>query len=531
MNKKVSPKSASRIKAADASTLTRSNTLERIVLCLTCFFSGAAVLIMEMSGNRVLAPAFGNSLYTWTGLIGIVLVSISLGDYFGGWLVDRWTSTMLVPALLTGGAALLIITCWMLPSFSAMAKGWDVTTGPVYASLMLFFLPAMVLSSVTPVCVRLFSRTTSDKDIGLSSGTIGMFSTLGSFAGTMLAGFVLIPMLDVRVIFVGVGAVLIVLAIGFAYFFRVKDPAPVVVAGVLFLMIGALLVSVEEKGRDGLKYSHSTYYHKIQVYDTVGENGDTLRMLQLDTTSEGGINLTQNDVVFQYQKYWQLSKLFSPDLKKALFFGGGAFGMPRKVSEAFPKAHIDVVEIDPELIRVADTWFGLKDYPAIMKHGMDARVFLRRCNEKYDYIFGDAYNGIQHIPSHLLTKEFFAEVKEHLTENGVFMMNLISTPEGPKSELFRCVITTLRTSFPGVMVFAVSPSSPTTVQNLILVAGNSQEALEAAVASPQASRYISLLENRLPTARLPDSSDPAQILTDWKNRTDLLVAQQIRTTK
>jgi hypothetical protein len=53
------------------------------------FFSGAAVMIVEFSGNRLLAPAFGNSLYTWTGLIGVILVALSCGDYLGGWLVDR----------------------------------------------------------------------------------------------------------------------------------------------------------------------------------------------------------------------------------------------------------------------------------------------------------------------------------------------------------------------------------------------------------------------------------------------------------
>src|SRR6188474_3250484 len=63
------------------------------------FFSGAAVMIIEFSGNRLLAPAFGNSLYTWTGLIGVILVALSCGDYLGGWLVDRRPRTGLLPTL------------------------------------------------------------------------------------------------------------------------------------------------------------------------------------------------------------------------------------------------------------------------------------------------------------------------------------------------------------------------------------------------------------------------------------------------
>ncbi|HSI84637.1 MAG: fused MFS/spermidine synthase [Candidatus Methylacidiphilales bacterium] len=536
MNKKVTSKATAVNTKATATTgdtvikgtpAENRRTLERFILCLTCFLSGASVLIMEMSGNRVLAPTFGNSLYTWTGLIGIILVSIALGDYLGGWLIDRWTSKMLVPLLLVVGAALLIFTCAILPSFAQMASTWEVTTGPMKASLLLFFLPALVLSSVTPVCVRLFSQTTGDQDIGLSSGTIGMFGTLGSFAGTMLAGFVLIPMLDVRVIFMGIGGLLILVAIVFALFFRVKDPALIIAPGLILLLIGVAIVSVPEAVLPGTMFTKSTYYHKIRVFDQESMEGDKLRMLQLDTTNEGGINLTKKDVVFEYQHYWQMAQVFCPDLEKALFFGGGAFGMPRKIATTFPKARIDVVEIDPELIRVGDEWFGLKDFPTIAKHGMDARVYLRKSPDKYDFIFGDAYNGIQHIPPHLLTKEFFAEVKSHMTEKGVFMMNLISTPQGPKSELFRSVVTTLSTTFPAVMTFAIAPETPTRVQNLILVAGNSKEELEAALAAHNTEPFKSLIDNRIPTEKMPDISDSRLVLTDWRNNTDLLVARQI----
>ncbi len=67
--------------------------VNRLFIAVGAFMAGSGLMILEMAGNRVLAPWFGNSLYTWTGLIGVVLVSISVGNGIGGYLADRYTGT------------------------------------------------------------------------------------------------------------------------------------------------------------------------------------------------------------------------------------------------------------------------------------------------------------------------------------------------------------------------------------------------------------------------------------------------------
>jgi len=176
------------------------------------FFSGAAVMIVEFSGNRLLAPAFGNSLYTWTGLIGVILVALSCGDYLGGWLVDRRPQTGLLPTLFILGGLFTAAIPGVIKLLPDLAQQ-DLVWGPVWTSVALFFLPGLVLASVTPVSIRLLSQASADSHIGRSAGTVGMAAALGSFAGTLGTSYVLIPHFGVRVILTMLGATLIIIGL------------------------------------------------------------------------------------------------------------------------------------------------------------------------------------------------------------------------------------------------------------------------------------------------------------------------------
>ena len=64
--------------------VTEANWKVRLFLGIVCFLAGAAVMVIEISANRLLAPVFGNSVYTWTALIGVILVAFSAGGFLGG---------------------------------------------------------------------------------------------------------------------------------------------------------------------------------------------------------------------------------------------------------------------------------------------------------------------------------------------------------------------------------------------------------------------------------------------------------------
>ena len=84
--------------------------MPRPVAYLVVFVSSCCTLILELVAGRILAPFIGVSLYTWTSIIGVVLAGISLGNYLGGRIADKWPQRRTLGILLAaGGLASLAI--------------------------------------------------------------------------------------------------------------------------------------------------------------------------------------------------------------------------------------------------------------------------------------------------------------------------------------------------------------------------------------------------------------------------------------
>src|SRR5579884_587556 len=163
-----------------------------IIACTIVFVASFCSLVIELIAGRIMAPYIGVSLYTWTSIIGVVLAGISIGNYLGGRIADRWASgtTLGILFLLSGVASLAILwtTSWVV----------TVTTPPsvtlvekiVFYTTAIFFLPALLLGTVSPVVIKLslldLNRT------GNIVGRIYAVSTVGAIAGTFATGFYLI---------------------------------------------------------------------------------------------------------------------------------------------------------------------------------------------------------------------------------------------------------------------------------------------------------------------------------------------------
>jgi spermidine synthase len=511
------------------SSHTPSEPLPIWLLRLLGFFSGSAVMIVEFAGNRLLSPGFGNSLYTWTGLIGVILVALSCGDYIGGRLVDRYPRFALLPwmfgvaGLLTAAVPGLIK---LFPSFERL----DLVSGPIYVSLALFFLPGLVLATITPVSIRLLSFARSDEHIGQAAGTVGMAAALGSFAGTLATSYFLIPRFGVRQIFIVLGITLCVLAVLLLLLEARTRRQPVKLLVLAIAGLGTAGWSAQSPKRDDAEiFAKDTFYHRIAVLEMNPGTPAARRILKLDSTQEGGQIVATGELLFPYQHYWQFAEVFCPRMDRAAFLGAGAFGMPEHLSRRFPDARVTVIEIDPEVIEVGRTYFRLNEFPRVEAIAADARRYLRTSDEQFDFIFGDAYNGVQFVPPHLVTREFFDEVRGRLKPDGVFMMNLIGTAQGKHSELFWCVMNSVATVFPHTQLYGVNSNDPSHNQNLIITASASP--LEPRAADWMRAHEISqpvlarLLRSRIGTVAAPD---PKAMFTDDHNPVEYVVARQLR---
>lgn len=494
----------------------------RIFLGISCFLAGAAMMVIEICAYRLLAPFFGNSVYTWTALIGVILIAFSAGGYLGGHLADRKMALDLLGWLLAGSAVLTFFIPALHTVFALNLSAKGLIAGPVMISLLLFAIPGVLLGAVSPAAVRFYSLTLKDTHVGAAAGTVSMLGSLGSFVGTFLSGFFLLSTFGVRSIFFGTALVLLALAV-FAFFLAknsLKQQAPVILSGGFAFLMSWMTAP---KQKPGVIYEHESFYHHIEVSEQ--QDGKvTRRVLQLDSTMEGGIDANNGDLILPYQEYWKLALLREPaKVGSALFIGAGAFGMPENVSRDFPDAAVDVVEIDPQVIEVGRKFFKLDEYPRVKAHAGDARRYLlQNDGKKWDLIFGDAYNGIRQIPPHLATQEFYQQVADHLEPKGIFIMNLIAAITGPKAELTSGMLATLRKVFPHVEVFSVGHRRDDT-QNVILLC--SRENLRPLIVD----RYVApgswqerLIRSHVPAGTVPRSQF---VFTDDHNPVDAIIAR------
>ena len=498
----------------------------RLFLGLVCFFAGAAIMVVEISAFRLLAPYFGNTIYTSTALIGVILVAFSVGGYLGGRLADRRPALDLIGWLLAGAAVLTLFIPALHMAFSLSLSASGVITGPLLISLALFALPGVLLGAVAPASVRFYSLTQKDTHVGIAAGTISMLGSLGSFVGTFVSGFFLLSTFGVRGIFVGAGVVLLLLALASLTLARsaLKPRLQVLIGG---LVAGAVGWRSQPPPLRGVIHERESFYHHISVFEE-GETPHKRRMLALDSTQEGGMNPDTGELILSYQQYWKLALLREPAVvRSALFIGAGAFGMPENVSRDFPEAAVDVVEIDPQVIEVGREFFKLDEHPRVNAHAADARRFLHLSGDrKWDMIFGDAYNGRHAIPSHLATREFFQLVADHLETGGVYIMNIISAVNGPKAELTSGMIATVRQVFPHVEVFdveALARYPRERARNIILMC--SAEPLKPLIVDRYAaagSWQERLIRTHLPAGTVPRTD---LVFTDDYNPVDAIIAR------
>lgn len=159
-----------------------------------------------------------------------------------------------------------------------------------------------------------------------------------------------------------------------------------------------------------------------------------LRCLKFNTKSSQTSQscMYKNDpdkLVFNYTKLTFASLLVTDNPKNVLIIGLGGGTLSNVIHELYPAANIHNIEIDPAVLKVARDYFNFIETDNVTSSVQDGRIFIKRAaikKQKYDWIILDAFNG-DYIPEHLLTKEFFEEVKSVLADGGVIAANTFSS--------------------------------------------------------------------------------------------------------
>ena len=427
-------------------------------------------MVLEIVAGRLIARHLGASLYTWTSVIGVVLTGITLGNYLGGRLADRFDAKKTLATLFTISSASCVAIIIMNNLVGKWAwpqnLNWPIH---VFAHVALVFLvPSTLLGTISPVVAKM----ALDRHLttGRTVGTIYAAGAAGSIAGTFLAGFYLIAAIgSVAIIWATAGALLLMAMLYFPRLRILYLWAPLFVASAaagllpndLAKMLGPKL-ALRAKPNPNIIYETESQYFYVAV--RLSPYSDEHELI-VDRFAQSGMLLDEPTVLMAlYERiYAAVTRKLSQhkDTFATLSIGGGGYVFPRYLEHFWPQSRIDVVEIDPAITEAAVRAFGLSPDTTINTFNIDARNYVDSMLQpkrtgaqirQYDFIYGDAFHDFG-VPFHLVTKEFNDKLAQILTDDGVYVLNIIDVFD---SGLFlSAAVNTLSQTFPHINVVSV----------------------------------------------------------------------------
>lgn len=431
--------------------------MRRNLLLVSVFAGGMTSLGVELSASRLLGNVFGTTNLVWANIIGLILVYLTAGYFLGGKWADRspFESTyyrILIWAGFTSGLVPLVARPVLRMAAQAVEKlDAAVMAGSFISVLVLFVIPVTLLGCISPFAIRLAIKDTAHA--GSVSGRIYALSTLGSILGTFLPVLWLIPTIGTARTFLVFAFVLMLVALaGMAQSERraaaLHMAMPVVLLGLAWLSLRGPI-----KQAQGQIFEDESAYNYIQVIQA----GDTRYLMLNEGQAVHSVYNPNQIETFGTWDYFLAAPYFNdpqstpPRPKRVGIVGLAAGTIAKQYTAVFGDVPIDGWEIDPEIIQVGREYFGMTE-GNLNAIAADGRWGLDHSKYKYSVIAVDAYRP-PYIPWHLTTQQFFTIVADHLSDDGVLVINVGRTPTDRR--LINAMVGTIGSVFPSVYVVDV----------------------------------------------------------------------------
>jgi spermidine synthase len=486
--------------------------MKKFYILTLAFFSGMCVMAIELSASRLMAPYFGSSTFIWTNIIGVIMVALSLGYYFGGKLADKNPNiSVLCKWIIIACVFLLFVPTMTHPLIkNVITEAFQFASGTTFIFLgsflsvvILFAFPIMLLGMTSPFLITVLSK---DNRVGDASGKVFSISTIGSIIGTFLPVLIFVPFIGTAKTILFFSTLLFIIAtIGF---FNKKAWL------LLLILIVPWFIGLQKvKAEEGVIYQTESSYQFIKVVEV-----PDAFWLQYDQSNGVQSVLKKKNILsgMYYDNFSLVPYLQNNTTKNMAILGlaGGIIG--KQIHYFHPEIEVDGVEIDQKVIDISREYFGLE--PSINVHNKDGRIFLQQSDQKYDLIVVDTFANELYIPFHLTTKEFFAEVKAHLTDQGVMGMNILVS--SPDAEMMKSMINTLKVNFAHVYALEVHQGG----FNYLLLASEKEldfDLLSQGV-EPMLQGDATYFKDNIKemsysddTMILTDDKAPIEFMTDW----------------
>lgn len=449
-------------------------TTSKIVpLWVMVFFNGWFIMQTELAGARSLTPYFGNSIFVWGSVLAVFMLALAVGYGAGGRLTRRYDSHWPpVFLLVVAGVLVAVSTLYQEPLCARLATSMDVRWGALLATVLLYALPMILSGAISPYSVHL--ATGARSEAGSRAGTLYAVSTVGSFLGCLATSFVLIPSYSLQIVAVGGGVLVILTAVMAGICLPIATRSTVAIS---LVFSGIVLVAGLYAPQRFESTEHQVYAKMIVGERLSDDDPSTLDarlaesqrlalaelaryatdegpkvILKTETayhrvavTQEGPIrkltfgepdfkvsqaSMNMSNILIHHSEYTEMMLapiLYKQNPKRVLVIGLGGGDVTRGIETCYPDVEMDVVEIDPAVVRIAQDYFFWKPSSKVKVYTMDGRTFVGMQvvnNAKpYDWVIIDAFDS-DYVPFHLTTAEFFDILGMVMAADGVVSVNV-----------------------------------------------------------------------------------------------------------
>ncbi len=470
--------------------------------------AGATSLAYEVLWTRVLVYFVGISIYSFTMILATFLTGLALGSFCFARVADRRKDLLIVFGVLELAIGLcavyLLQTTGMALSFQTASFSWLTSlAGDLAKASSLMLVPTFLMGAVFPVVTKLYTPSVSR--LGGSLGNLYAANTIGAVAGSLLAGFVLLPALGAQKSIILVAGINLVLGTLALLLSPTRTRLRPLVLGVAIpaLLVGGFLTTrikptvtycyaSQNEGLNELLYYHEGAEASLAVlggaYDWRGLN------INGETTA-----YTHYADTIVHKMLGHVPVLLAKDPHAALIIGFGLGSTAWSMAQ-YPLQRIDCVELVPEETETARYFLpengGVLDDPRFHFIVGDGRNYLLTSRNKYDVISMNAISP--RVSPYLYTIEFYRLCKSQLSEGGV-MCAWVPSNTGHLATLLK----TFQSVFPHTSVWfcntshlvLIGTSQPLTIDFSRLQARMSQPAVRDNLAEVWLDDPVHLLSN------------------------------------
>jgi len=424
--------------------------------------SGFVSLGYEVVWFRILSNFTLNSVYSFTVLLSIFILGLSIGSFLASRLVDSAKSPISAFAIIQLGigvsAVLSLYVFHRLPTIllriGLPSSALQEITIEVIAAALTIFVPTVLIGATFPLAARIYTNSNVYK-IGNPAGKLYGANTVFSMIGSLVAGFLLIPTMGLQKSVLMLALVNIL--IGIAALLQISD-LPKIEAYALLgtAAIGALLLP------QGVFLGFREGTNPYLVYYKEGVDANVSVFIvpnpPLKISFVNGRNEVPTDRYSMRAFYLMghLPALLKPDAKSALVLSFGN-GIATGALSRHKIQHIDAVEIVAQQVEAARFYQpenrNVLSYPGLNITIEDARNYLLRSDKKYDIITADATHPTNSSSWAMFTQEFYKLARSHLSPDGV-MVQWLPIHDISKED-YISIIKTFQSVFPHTTLWYV----------------------------------------------------------------------------